>query len=285
MRQRNLLAGAILSMGLLPACVVGDAALTVRRTEVETRAIEPGGTFHLRNVNGHVSVASGGERQVRIETEKAANSQGALDEVEIAIAGQGDRVEVRTRTPQRRWTLFGPRVRVNYRITLPESAHVDIETVNGSIHVSRLKGPVRAAVVNGGIRVEGAAGAVDARTVNGSIDASYGAVVGEGSHRFATTNGSVSVRLPENTRDYYDRPAAGRPGPFWGEASRRKTWRRRRPLRDPHRQRLDCGQEDLSAAGTIPAVRWILPSAASCAGSRSSRAWGRAPDAAGAGCV
>jgi hypothetical protein len=200
MRQRNLLAGAILSMGLLPACVVGDAALTVRRTEVETRAIEPGGTFHLRNVNGHVSVASGGERQVRIETEKAANSQGALDEVEIAIAGQGDRVEVRTRTPQRRWTLFGPRVRVNYRITLPESAHVDIETVNGSIHVSRLKGPVRAAVVNGGIRVEGAAGAVDARTVNGSIDASYGAVVGEGSHRFATTNGSVSVRLPENTR-------------------------------------------------------------------------------------
>jgi hypothetical protein len=200
MRQRILLAGAILSMGLLPACVVGDAALTVRRTQVETRAIEPGGTFHLRNVNGGVFVASGGERQVRIEAEKAASSQAALDEVEIAIAGQGDRVEVRTRTPRHRWTLFGPRVRVNYRITLPEGTHVDIETVNGSIHVSRLKGPVRAAAVNGSVRIEDAAKDVDARTVNGSIDASYGAAVGEGSHRFATTNGSVTLRLPEDVR-------------------------------------------------------------------------------------
>lgn len=198
MRQRILFAGTILSATWLSACGIGDAALTARRTQVETRAIEPAGTFQLKNTNGSVEITTGGERQVRIEAEKAASSEQALNALDVVIGGQGDRVEVLTRAPHGPWGIFGPQVRVNYRITLPASARVDVEDINGSVRVSGVSGSVRVRSVNGSVRVEDAAGEVAAHSVNGSIHVSYSTVLPQGLHSFATTNGSVTVRLPAN---------------------------------------------------------------------------------------
>ena len=196
MRQRSLLAGTILLATWQSGCGIGDAALTARQTQVETRAIEPTGTFQLKNTNGRVEIRAGSERQVRIEAEKMAPSEQVLNELEVAIVAQGNRVEVLTRAPHTPWGFFGSSGRVNYRITLPASVRVDVESTNGSVHVSGVAGAVRVRSVNGSVRVEDAAGEVAAHSVNGSVNVAYSAVPRQGLHRFATTNGSVTVRLP-----------------------------------------------------------------------------------------
>jgi hypothetical protein len=200
MRQGVVLVGVIFAAAPLPACHFGDVALTARQTQVETRALDPGGSFSLSNTNGRVEVLPGSERQARIEITKAASDSAALAAIAVSVVGQGHRVEVRTKLPRTGWWLFGPRGRVDYRITLPVGAHLDVATINGAVHVSGLAGPVRVRTVNGDVRVEDAASVLVAETVNGSIDAGYRAALSEGAHRLTTTNGSVHVRLPQDAR-------------------------------------------------------------------------------------
>lgn len=189
------------AIGLAPftlaACVgMGEMGFTHRATQVETRALQAGGRFSLENVNGRVEVVTWDEPRVRIEADKAASSEEALERVRVEIAGEGDRVEVRTRVPH--GTFFGGTGRVSYRITLPASARVDVRTVNGSVEVRGVAGTVKASTVNGSVSVRDAAGEVEASTVNGGIDADYRSAPASGRHRFSTTNGGIDVTLPRD---------------------------------------------------------------------------------------
>lgn len=189
-------AAAVLLAGpLLSACFVGSGLPRVRDTLVETRAFEPGGQFTLENVNGRVTVATWSEPKVRIEAEKAASSDSRLKGLRVEIVGEGRRVEVRTRMPGG-W-LFGGGGQVEYRITLPADAQVRVQTVNGAVEIEGVAGELRASTTNGSIHVTDAAGEVQASTVNGGIHARYRAASPDGRHRFSTTNGSVTVSLPE----------------------------------------------------------------------------------------
>ncbi len=194
MRHSTLLAAAILSLALSPACQLGDHVLSHRRTQVETRTIAAGGTLLIRNTNGSVDIETGAPGQVRIQADEAAGSEAALSEIQVLIEAQPDRIEVSTRLPRQHW--FGQNARVHYHVTVPENVNVDAKATNGSMRVAGVSGAVQARSVNGSVRVEGAAGQVVAETTNGSVHASYRALPADGSHRFATTNGSVTVRLP-----------------------------------------------------------------------------------------
>ena len=196
-RPRAFVPGVLLAaVTFLPACFMGDFALKERASLVETRALNRDGTFHLKNINGRVEVATWSEPKVRIEAEKAAASAHGLKLIEITIEGQGSRVDVITR--HKRHGFFSPPNKVDYRITVPEGARVEVETVNGSVELEGLRGAVRASTVNGSMHIDGATGAVEATTVNGSIRATYDASAGDGRNRFSTTNGSVTVRVPKD---------------------------------------------------------------------------------------
>jgi len=136
--------------------------------------------------------------RVRIEAEKHALSSRALERVRVEIDGEGDRVAVRTRV-DRGGTFFGRSGKVDYRITLPSRARLELETVNGTVEVDGVTGRMRVECVNGSVRIRRAAGEVTASTVNGAIRARYGPVEPGGRHRFSTTNGSIDVELPEKT--------------------------------------------------------------------------------------
>ncbi len=169
---------ALLAGPALSACVVVGGGLPLAHdTQVETRAFESGGLFTLENVNGRVTVATWSEPRVRIEADKAASAESLLRGMRIEIAGEGPRVDVRTRMPGG-W-LFGGGGQVEYRITLPADARVRVETVNGSVEIAD------------------AAGEVQASTVNGGIHARYRTASPDGRHRFSTTNRSITVAVPD----------------------------------------------------------------------------------------
>lgn len=77
------------------------------------------------------------------------------------------------------------------------SGRIECSSVSGAVHVERSSGPVAASSVNGEITLDGLdSDDVEASTVNGTV--SYeGAIRKDGSYRFSTHNGDVSVGIPE----------------------------------------------------------------------------------------
>jgi DUF4097 and DUF4098 domain-containing protein YvlB len=196
----SILATALLAALGLSACTdFPGQPLAARDIIEETRALDPDGRFELENVNGRITLRTWSQDEVRIEAERAATSEEALSDIEIAISGEGREVRVRTRYPkQTAWFSGGNRGKVDYEITVPRGADVRLKTVNGPVDVEGLSGDLRVESVNGGLDLADLEGEVQAKTVNGGIHASFDRVPEGGQYRFKTVNGGIEVSLPDD---------------------------------------------------------------------------------------
>jgi DUF4097 and DUF4098 domain-containing protein YvlB len=199
--MRHLFVLAALASGTV-ACVDGRGIHAASQSMVETRPLDLDGTFRLENTNGQVEIRTWKQPQVKIEAEKAG-SRWTVDNTRIEIHGQGDRVTVETRLPRQRW-IFGPSGRVDYSITVPENARLEIETTNGRLRIEGSSGLVRASSTNGRVEVEDAAGTVEASTTNGAVRVAFRKSPTAGSSRVSTTNGSVTLLLPDDASGAFE---------------------------------------------------------------------------------
>jgi hypothetical protein len=185
---------AVLPLG---GCVGGDFGMPHQATVDETRPLAAGGTLSLENTNGEVSVTAWDEARVRIEAVKHAGSERALEELQVEVTGEGDRLSVRTRAPRAaRW--MGGATRVDYRLRVPRTTRVQVENVNGPVEIRGVEGALDASTVNGSVQVAGAAAEVEASSVNGGVDVSLARVAPDGRSRLKTTNGTVRLTLPRD---------------------------------------------------------------------------------------
>lgn len=190
--------------------LTATAALAERVEEAfdRTLAFKAGERLLVDNENGSVTVGSWDRDEVRIEATKYADgsrdsAREVLAAIEIQVTRSPGVVEVRTITPRRSggsfWSWIGGNDGnrgVTYRITVPRSANLDIETINGRVNVSRVSGEMNLESTNGRIEVRDGAGRVNASTTNGRIYAELRSVA-PGGMRFSTTNGGVEVSLPD----------------------------------------------------------------------------------------
>jgi DUF4097 and DUF4098 domain-containing protein YvlB len=184
----------------LPGCDVAAMGPDSKENVSETRRLDATGTFTLQNTNGTVTVETWSSDTVSIEAEKRGPAD-RLDDVKVEIRGEGDRVDVTTRTPQ---VTFGRGASVNYRIKVPASARLEVTTTNGTVRVAGAEGGLKAESTNGSVEIGDASGGVEASTTNGSIRVSFRDAPGSGTQRFSTTNGSVSVTLPGDARGEFN---------------------------------------------------------------------------------
>lgn len=185
------------SLLLAGGCVPGSLGGTVTESFEETVPLEPDGALEIENVNGHIYIETWDRPEVHIQAEKKASSEDKLDQIEIDIRTEGNRVAVKTRLPKSIWGFIGSgKGSVDYHLVTPETARVSVSTVNGKVEIEGVAGSLRAKSVNGPVRVADAAGTVDASTVNGGIHVRYLELPGEGRHKYSTVNGGVEVVLP-----------------------------------------------------------------------------------------
>jgi len=173
---------------------IGDGVLSVSEDFEQTLATgASGSSLTLSNVNGRVEVSTWDRPEIKVEAEKLASSERALDRIEIEIDESGGDVTVRTRFAKGRF--FSRKGKVNYRVTVPTNADVDVRTVNGKVALEGVGGRSEAETVNGSVEIVRARGEVVAATVNGSIRASYETLDEQGRNRFSTVNGGVRIGL------------------------------------------------------------------------------------------
>jgi hypothetical protein len=93
----------------------------------------------------------------------------------------------------------GCRLELQFDIQVPETADLDVSTVNdGEVFVAGVRGQVNASNVNGDVTVEGLHHCGDFKTINGEIEVGFEHPP-EGQCRFKTINGDIITRLPERS--------------------------------------------------------------------------------------
>lgn len=191
---------ALLGLAMILMPVAGFADVTA--TEEFDFELNPGGSLSVENVNGDISITAGPGNTVRIKAHKKGDDQDYLDEIEVRVSAEEDRIRIRTELPDRDGGWFGfnsGNGSVSYEITVPASTNLDsIDTVNGEIDIEGIAGDVSADTTNGGINVTGLRGNFRGDTVNGGIDATFQSLGGDQRVVAETVNGKITLRLPED---------------------------------------------------------------------------------------
>lgn len=87
-------------------------------------------------------------------------------------------------------------------IYLPKSQNVSVKTTwHGDVKISGFNSEIEAnAQLNGSVHIEDVNGPVTANALNGTVEVVFGSVNQESPISIFTTNGTVDVSLPENTK-------------------------------------------------------------------------------------
>jgi hypothetical protein len=176
----------------------GDAR--ARHCQVKEQTIPAtGDTLNVDGMkNGGISV-KGWERNeilVRYRLQAHAPTQGEADALAARIRVTTTGGEIRAVGPEQneeaRWD-------VGYELFVPRQSNLSLQTRNGGISLSDVRGRINFNAGNGGISLKNLGGNVTGETVNGGlhVELTGNNWDGEGLN-VRTTNGGLSITVPEN---------------------------------------------------------------------------------------
>jgi DUF4097 and DUF4098 domain-containing protein YvlB len=167
--------------------------------EVKEQTIAATGTINVDGrQNGGISV-KGWERnealvRYRIQTQAAtqAEADNMASQIRVTTAGGQIRADGPEQSRNYNWS-------VSYEIFVPRQTDLSLQTHNGGIGISDVRGRISFEAVNGGVSLHRVGGNVTGETVNGglAVELSGNNWDGEGLN-VKTTNGGLAVSIPDN---------------------------------------------------------------------------------------
>jgi DUF4097 and DUF4098 domain-containing protein YvlB len=160
----------------------------------KTAHLDQNGTFDLTNISGNVVITGSSGRDVTIEAVKRVQrpnpnaARALLQMIDIQVAEQANRVEVRTVFPRPR-NFPGS---VDFTIGVPDEANVTLKMMSGNVRATNISGGVRADVVTGNLVVAAARRIEALKSVSGDIE-----IVDASADDFvtvSTVSGNITVR-------------------------------------------------------------------------------------------
>ena len=149
------------------------------------------GTFSLHNVSGDIRLRGTDTDEVLVH---ARSSHGRSDSLPLIVrrTDGGLRIEVE----QGSFDMLGlsrRRVGIEFDVTLPRAARVEVNAVSSDIEAHRLSADQAYKTVSGDVTVEGHGGRVSLTTVSGDVDLAADQQL---EPSVATTSGDVSISAP-----------------------------------------------------------------------------------------
>ena len=171
----------LLALSLLVAALLTLPLLARERLEVKfqkTEALPKDGRVVLINVSGDVEVRSAKEDVVRIDAVKVsqagseAKAKENADQVTIEVVREGSTLRIETKYPKTKkfWGSDSLNVSVDYQVSIPEKAALDVRNVSGDVLIAGIGGILKAEVVSGNLVVRGATAGVDAKVTSGDLE-------------------------------------------------------------------------------------------------------------------
>lgn len=140
------------------------------QTERFARKVKIGrdGRFTVSNIAGNITVTGGSGDEVSIDAVKRTRGDaGQLATVHILVEDRAGRVDVRTDH-----TARNDRVSVDYTVTVPASAAVDVKSISGNVKVTTVQGAVRAETISGNVTTASTPKVELAKSVSGDVELS-----------------------------------------------------------------------------------------------------------------
>lgn len=209
---RTEVKGTLLAFGIWLGLLALATIVSAAEGQSITRAFEvdAGGTLTLDTDRGSVEVLTTNHKTVTVEITRKVpfgGSKDILDDFVVEFEHSGKDVSIRGDLKQGWWGSWRNRLKVHYKITVPERYNLDVKTSGGRIRVADLEGEVRVKTSGGrlalgridgsvygrtsGGRIElaGCTGSVDVKTSGGRI--ALGAV--SGNVRAHSSGGSITI--------------------------------------------------------------------------------------------
>ena len=161
-------------------------------------------TVELDAVNGSVTIEAGTASEITLVADVTARGvapdKRAENEGYFTAAIDGDTLRIRRskRHADVSFPFFrSEQVAVNYKLKVPSTVALDVETVNGRISSKGVAGETEVSTVNGPIEVEmPGTSPLTANTVNGRVRAKF--VDSFQGARLKSVNGGIEASLPKN---------------------------------------------------------------------------------------
>ena len=167
------------------------------QTERFSRKVKVGrdGRVSLANIAGDIVITGGSGDDVSIEAVKRTRGdRSELADVQIVVDERSGRVDVRTEGEQNRSdrNRRSNHVSVDYTLTVPASASVDVHSVSGSIKATGVHGALRAETVSGNVTTNDTPKLENAKTVSG--DVALTGAASDGDLSASSVSGKVTAR-------------------------------------------------------------------------------------------
>ena len=169
-----------------------------RYCEVRVTTLPATGTLEVDGgPNGSIEVEAWDGSEVEVEARVTANarSQERADEIAAAIELIAESGRIDSDGPR---SLRREGWAVSYRVRVPRSTNLELDTTNGGIEVLGVAGDIDFRATNGGVRLIGLSGDVQGRTTNGGLRVELAGDTWAGAGMdVRTTNGGVTVMVPD----------------------------------------------------------------------------------------
>lgn len=195
---------ALLALAAVPAAANGidqEGKLKYEEKFQKTESLAADGRIYLANISGDIKVLTWNKNEVFIDALKIsraasmekAKANAAL--VKIEVNRTNGRLEIRTRYPEGRNVFKDSHVSVNYVLTVPASAEVEVKNVSGDVRAEKLGGRAKLETVSGDVTAVNMAGGGAFVTVSGDIDLSDI----RGDMKAKTVSGDIEVTKVEGS--------------------------------------------------------------------------------------
>ena len=187
----------ILSAFGLAACTLSTASAKVERVIDKTFQVQPGVHLKVGTYGGDIKIESSADNVVRviakehIRASSDADADLILQKLDLVIESSGNEVVATSKYEGDNNFHFGswPPVNVDFIVTVPRTASVDLGTSGGEIAIGDIDGPVKARTSGGEIEIGKIVREVDASTSGGSVELDSG----QGKVYLSTSGGNVKV--------------------------------------------------------------------------------------------
>jgi DUF4097 and DUF4098 domain-containing protein YvlB len=167
------------------------------QTERFSRKVRIGrdGRVSISNISGDIVVTGGSGDEVSIEAVKhTRGDRNELAGVEIIVEERAGRVDVRAEHDRYRSNRGrrGDSASVDFTVTVPSSASLDVHSVSGSLKVTGVRGAVRAETVSGNVTTADTPNLEHAKSVSG--DVSLTGAAAEGDLSAGSVSGNITAK-------------------------------------------------------------------------------------------
>ncbi|MCP4321585.1 MAG: DUF4097 domain-containing protein [Alteromonadales bacterium] len=174
-----------------PIALVLVAGCLQAKTYNKELNVAAGGFLKLATDVGAIDIDTHSKDTVLVEVNISGKDE---DRMRVDISKSGDDVNIDGELNRSGFGFGSTSIRVTYKITLPESYNVNLDTSGGSIEIEDLKGEVSAHTSGGSISVEDVEGDVNIKTSGGSLTLEN--IIGEINAK--TSGGSIKLKLADN---------------------------------------------------------------------------------------